>query len=314
MDQLEFIKKKNDLTRFIQLLDEENFSKLENHLITENYEVETTDTLDHSNLMSETIASDSGNELLTEEVKEKLQVIFNSSVNNKVSEQIKGLTDKVDKFLTESQQSVDSYAEYVKQELELVSEQKIDEMEDRLDSYLDYVINEWVEENKIGIETGVKNQISDSVLLGLKKLFESNYIDVPQENINLITELEDKSKSLYESNVDLNAKVKTLSKKVSDLNKRLIIEEESRDLTDIDKERLQTLSETVKVKTTEEFKNQIHLLKESLTVPVSSNSSSRENISQTQLNEGNVSITQEKESGDVDPKIQAYLDAMLKMR
>jgi hypothetical protein len=308
MDQIQLLKKKNDLTRFIQLLDESNFTKLENHLIEANYEVDSVEPEDTLSILSEAIELDQDNSLLTEEVKDKLKVIFTASVNEKVQEQIKGITEKVDTFITENQESVDAYAEYVKQELETLSEEKYEEMEARLDSYLDYVINEWVEENKLGIESGVKTQISDSVLSGLKKLFESNYIDLPDENLNLISELEGKSKNLYESNVELNTKVKTLNKKVSDLNKKLILETASQGLTDLDKDRLVTLSETIKAKTTEDFKSQVNVLKESLVSKTEV--SPRDNVSQTQLNEGTKGVATEEV---VDPKIQAYLEAISKM-
>lgn len=308
MDQIQLLKKKNDLTRFIQLLDESNFTKLENHLIEANYEVDSVEPEDTLSILSEAIELDQNNSLLTEEVKDKLKVIFTASVNEKVQEQIKGITDKVDTFITENQESVDAYAEYVKQELETISEEKYEEMEARLDSYLDYVINEWVEENQIGIESGVKTQISDSVLSGLKKLFESNYIDLPDENLNLISELEGKSKNLYESNVELNTKVKTLNKKVSDLNKKLILETASQGLTDLDKDRLVTLSETIKAKTTEDFKFKVNVLKESLVSKTVV--SPRDNVSQTQLNEGIKGVKTEEV---VDPKIRAYLEAISKM-
>lgn len=310
MDQIQLLKKKNDLTRFIQLLDESNFTKLENHLIEANYEVDSVEPEDTLSILSEAIELDQGeNSLLTEEVKDKLKVIFTASVNEKVQEQIKGITEKVDTFITENQESVDAYAEYVKQELETLSEEKLEEMEERLDSYLDYVINEWVEDNKIGIESGVKTQISDSVLSGLKKLFESNFIDLPNENLNLISELEGKSKTLYESNVELNTKIKTLNKKVSDLNKKLILENASQGMTDLDKDRLVTLSETIKAKTVEDFKSQVQVLKESF---VSKNEmTSRDNVSQTQLNEGQKSGIEEEVI--VDPKIKAYVEAIEKM-
>ena len=80
MDQIQLLKKKNDLTRFIQLLDESNFTKLENHLIEANYEVDSVEPEDTLSILSEAIELDQENSLLTEEVKDKLKVIFTASV------------------------------------------------------------------------------------------------------------------------------------------------------------------------------------------------------------------------------------------
>lgn len=313
MDQIQLLAKKNDIQRFISLMDESVFSKLENHLIEANYEVDVdgkTSTIDE-NLLSEVMSSNDTESLITEEVKDKIKVIFTAAVNEKVQEKVREIQESMDNFFTENQGSVDAYAEYVKQELESENEEKQTTLEEKLDSYLDYVITEWVEENKIALESGVRNQISESVISGLKKLFESNYINVPEEPITLMGELEEKSKKLYETNVDLNSQVKTLNKKVSDLNKKLILETCSSDLSGLDKDRLASLAESIKAKTVEEFKKQVNILKESL-ISKNTINDNRDNVSVTQLNEGKA-VTQEKETSNVDPKIQSYLDVIEKM-
>lgn len=245
--------------------------------------------------------------VLTEEVKDKLKVIFQASVNDKVQQKINAIHETVDTFFKENQESVDKYAEYVKTELVSLNEKTQEELETKLDAYLDYVINEWVEENKLALESGVKTQISESVLSGLKKLFESNYIEVPEKPISLIQELETKTKQLYESNVELNTKYNLTNKKLSDLNKKLVVLEATSGMTsEFDKDKLTVLSESIKAKTVDEFKKKVQEIKETL---IEKSTPERSNVTQTQLDEGK---KLEVEETYVDPKIKQYLSAFSK--
>lgn len=308
MDQIQLLKKKNDMQRFISLLDESAFEKLENYLIESDIEVDADVSPVTEELIENVIANEDSS-LLTEEVKDKLKVIFQASVNDKVQEKVKAIHETVDTFFTENQESVDKYAEYVKTELVALNEQQQEELETKLDAYLDYVITEWVEENKIALETGVKTQISESVLSGLKKLFESNYIEVPEKPISLIQELESKTKQLYESNVELNTKYNLTNKKLSDLNKKFVVLEATAGMTsEFDKDKLVVLSESIKAKTVDEFKNKVQAIKETI---ITKPTPERSNVTQTQLDEGK-KVEVELEETYVDPKIKQYLSAFSK--
>ena len=316
MDQIQFLKKKNDMQRFISLLDESAFEDLENFLITSNFEVDVDNAIVEEGLIEDVIMMSEGlnSTVLTEDVKSKIKVIFDASVNEKVQSKVKAIHSTVDNFFKENQESVDKYAEYVKDELVNINEKKYAELETKLDSYLDYVINEWVEENSIAIETGVKSQIAESVISGLKNLFESNYIEVPNKPMSLIQELEVKSKKLYESNIELNTKYNTVNKKLSDLNKKVVIMEALQDVpSEFDKDKLTVLSESVKAKTVDEFKKKIQTLKETFITNKNEGNKDRSNITLTQLDEGK-KVDHSNNDSYIDPTIQKYLNVFSKLK
>lgn len=309
MDQINALKKRNEISRFISLMNKESLEKLENFLISENFEVDVDEKPEIKESLLEAISLND-NELLTEEVKDKISVLFNAAVLEKTNEKVKVIQEEVSQLVEENKTSTEAYAEYVKNELISENDSKLSELEEKLDSYLDYVISEWTEENKLGIESGVKVQISESVLLGLKKLFEDNSIEVSDDQINLVSELETKTKKLYENNISLNDQIRDLNKKNSELNKMVILESESEGMTKLDKDRLVNLSKNVKAKTVSEFKKQVQLIKESLNQSSTQNvQDNRDNVSITQLNEGKQNTVDVPD----DYKIKAYVEAFDKM-
>ena len=310
MNDLKTIKKLNDISRFISLLDESAIEKLENFIIAENLEV-PDEKCNPDNTLLESI-NWGDDTVLTEEVQNKIKVIFDAvvdqKVNNLLKEQISVLETKVDDFITENQDKVDSYAEYVKEQLEESYKEKAETLNEQIENYLDYVVSEWVEENKLAIDTGIKVQISESVISGLKNLFESNYIDVPEDRINLIGELESKVESLLESNVRLNNQLKEKDNTISELKKIQIRESITKELTDLQKDKLELLASSVKSKNLEDYTKQLLILKESLIIakPESQGTLLTE---ETMFSQGS-----KENSAPVDPKIQSYLDIFTKKR
>lgn len=300
MKNFEQLKKKNDVIRFISRLNEDEISRVENFIISENFEIDTSD-IDTKETIIESLNVDSA-EVLTEETKEKLKVIFDSVVSQKV-------TDKVNDYIKESAEVVSEYGDYVKTKLEEQYKSDFETLETNLDSYLDYVISEWVTENTIALEQGVKVQLSESILTGLKRLFDDNYIDVPDEKINLISTLENKAKKLYENNISLHETNKDLNARLVALKKRMIVEELSKELTLPQKEKLDILVENVVVKNSKEFKKQVDALINVIKEEKETNLN-RDHVSITQLNEGLVS---KNNKNLVDPQIKKYLEAIDKM-
>lgn len=300
MKNFEQLKKKNDVIRFISRLNEDEISRVENFIISENFEIDTSD-IDTKETIIESLNVDSA-EVLTEETKEKLKVIFDSVVSQKV-------TDKVNDYIKESAEVVSEYGDYVKNKLEEQYKSDFETLETNLDSYLDYVISEWVTENTIALEQGVKVQLSESILTGLKRLFDDNYIDVPDEKINLISTLENKAKKLYENNISLHETNKDLNARLVALKKRMIVEELSKELTLPQKEKLDILVENVVVKNSKEFKKQVDALINVIKEEKETNLN-RDHVSITQLNEGLVS---KNNKNLVDPQIKKYLEAIDKM-
>ena len=182
---------------------------------------------------------------LSEDFKAKATTIFEAALKSKVSEMKKKMNA--------------SYEEKLKEEIEV---QKA-ELTEKVDSYLNYVVEEWMKENSIAIERGIKGEIAEDFISGLKKLFEDHYIDVPDEKYNVledqankIEELEKKLNEQVEKNVELN-------KANGEMKRQDIIDEASSDLADTAKEKFNKLAEEVEYSNEKDFKTKIGTIKES---------------------------------------------------
>jgi len=132
-----------------------------------------------------------------------------------------------------------------------------------VDSYLNYVVEEWMKENELALERGIKGEIAEDFISGLKKLFEDHYIDVPDEKYNVledqaskIEDLEKKLNETIEKNVDLK-------KQNSIFEAKQIIAEQAYDLADTSKEKFFKLTEEIEYSDAEDFKNKVTTIKES---------------------------------------------------
>ena len=182
---------------------------------------------------------------LSEDFKAKATTIFEAALKSKVSEMKKKMNA--------------SYEEKLKEETEAHKA----ELVEKVDSYLNYVVEEWMKENSIAIERGIKGEIAEDFISGLKKLFEDHYIDVPDEKYNVledqaskIEELEKKLNEQIEKNVEIN-------KTVGELKRQDIIDEASSDLADTAKEKFNKLAEEVEYSNETDFKAKISTIKES---------------------------------------------------
>ena len=184
-------------------------------------------------------------ESLSEEFKSKAATIFEAALKSKVSEMKKKMNA--------------SYEQKLKEE----SENAKSELVEKVDSYLSYVVEEWMKENTLAVERGIKGEIAEDFIGGLKKLFEDHYIDVPDEKYNVledqaskIEDLEKKLNEQIEKNVELN-------KSNGELVKQDIIDEAASSLTDTQKEKFNKLAEEVEFSNSEDFKTKVETIKES---------------------------------------------------
>ena len=186
-----------------------------------------------------------GDSDLSEEFKQKAATIFETAIRAKVKE--------------ESQRLQGEYETKLKEDTEA---HKADVVE-KVDSYLNYVVEEWMQENKIAIERGIKGEIAEDFIGGLKKLFEDHYIDVPDEKYNVLedqaSKIEDLEKKLneeIEKNVEPN-------KSNGELKREDIAKAVSSDLTDVEKEKFNKLAEEVEYSNEEDFTTKVKTIKES---------------------------------------------------
>src|SRR5210317_1091315 len=182
---------------------------------------------------------------LSEDFKSKAATIFEAAVKSKINDAKKKMHA--------------SYEEKLKEEVEVQKS----ELVEKVDSYLNYVVEEWMQDNKLAIERGIKGEIAEDFISGLKKLFEDHYIDVPDEKYNVledqaskIEDLEKKLNEQIEKNVEQN-------KAIGELKRQGIIDEASKDLADTAKEKFNKLAEEVEFSNEEDFKTKVSTIKES---------------------------------------------------
>ena len=147
--------------------------------------------------------------------------------------------------------------------LEQESAKAKEELTEKVDSYLSYVVEEWMKENEIALERGIKGEIAEDFISGLKKLFSEHYIDVPDEKYDVLeaqaTKIEELNKKLneqIEKNVELN-------KDNADKTKNEVMAEVANDLADTQKEKFAKLAEEIEYSTSEDFKKKCETIKES---------------------------------------------------
>lgn len=184
-------------------------------------------------------------EELSEEFKEKATTIFEAAVRSKIASIQEALEQ--------------SYAAALEEEIEGIK----GELVDRVDSYLEYVCEEWISENELQIESGIKSQVAEDFMAGLKGLFEEHYVYIPEERYNVLDamvtkldEMESKLNEQIERNVALN---KQLSESVSDN----ILDEVSEGLALSQKDKLASLAEGVEFESEEQYREKLVTLRES---------------------------------------------------
>ena len=184
-------------------------------------------------------------ENLSEDFKFKTKTIFEAALNEKVL--------FIEKNILQASK-------------EIIEEQVIantKEIVEQVDQYLNYVISEWMEENKVAVERGLRTEIAENFINGLKDLFESSFIDVPQEKYNVLDDLFDVNSELKES---LNGLMRENISLKNEINARLCAEafmEETAGLADTQIEKLAKLAEGIEFENPKQYRQKVSLLKES---------------------------------------------------
>jgi len=182
---------------------------------------------------------------LSEEFKDKAATIFEAAVKTRIQEQTK---------ILEAQ-----YEEKLSAETETVKEAMVE----KVDSYLNYVVEEWMKENELAVERGIRTEIAEDFITGLKDLFKEHYIDVPEEKYNVLDDLTNQNKKLEEKLNEQIAKNVDLSKEVSQSAKSKAINEVASDLADTEKEKFEKMAENVEYDSADKFREKLETIKES---------------------------------------------------
>tara|TARA_R100000734_G_scaffold12864_1_gene9558 strand:+ start:603 stop:1700 length:1098 start_codon:yes stop_codon:yes gene_type:complete len=215
----------------------------EEEVTTDEVVAETEETVEYD--VEEDVNALLGGEELSEEFKEKAKTIFEAAINAKVAEIKEGL---------EAQ-----YQEKLSEEIEAAKES----LAERVDSYLEYVADEWFEENALAVEAGLKTEMTESFLEGMKGLFEEHYVSIPEEKYDVL-------ESMVEKLDDMETKLNEQIERNISLNKRLaesvadgILDQVSEGLAQTQKEKLASLSESVEFESETEYREKLETLKES---------------------------------------------------
>jgi hypothetical protein len=207
---------------------------------TEEVIEENTISIDTSDI-TRLVESETG---LTEEFKEKATIIFEAAVKSKLKETEETLKE--------------SYAVALIEEVETIKE----ELVEKIDNYLTYAVESWVEDNKVAIEGGLRTQIAENFIQSLKTVFVENYIEVPESKQDLVAEMETSIAQLQNESAELENTVLALNEKVNSLTREKVISESTTDLADTQVEKLKSLLEDIECTSETSFRKKVATIKE----------------------------------------------------
>jgi len=222
---------------------------------------------------------------LSEEFKQKTAIIFEAALKSKLAEEVERIESSYEEKLAE---------ETAAQKSELV---------EKVDSYLNYVVEQWMEDNKVAVQNGLRAEIAENFMEGLKNLFTESYIDVPESKIDLVDDLADQVEELEEALNKTTANAISLSEEVEGLKRAAIVAEAASELADTQKEKFYSLVEGVDFDDAEQFASKVATIKESFFA--NTTVETEEEI--TEETDGDV------DTEEVSPFMEQYLSAMRKI-
>lgn len=182
---------------------------------------------------------------LSEEFKAKTAVIFEAAVKSKIATEVNRLEEE--------------YAQQLDEEVSSIKEDLVE----KVDSYLNYVVEQWMEDNKLAIQSGLRSEIAEGFMDKLKDLFVESYVEVPESKVDLVDELATANEELEEEYNQAVAKAMAIQEELELYKREAIIREASRDLAETQVEKLTKLAESIDFESEEAFAQKVTTLKES---------------------------------------------------
>ena len=182
---------------------------------------------------------------LSEEFKDKAATIFETAVKTRIKEQTKILEAQFEEKLSAEKETMK------------------EAMVEKVDSYLNYVVEEWMKENELAVERGIRTEIAEDFITGLKDLFKEHYIDVPEEKYNVLDDLTNQVKDLEGKLNEQIEKNVNLTKEVNNSERDKLVAEVSADLADTEKEKFASMAENVEFDSAPKFREKLETIKES---------------------------------------------------
>ena len=200
---------------------------------------------------------------LSEEFKEKTAVIFEAAIKSKLAEEI----DRLEA----------TYHETLEEEVNSTKE----ELVEKVDNYLNYVVENWMEENKLAVQAGLRTEIAEGFMNNLKNLFTESYIEVPESKVDLVDELSETVEELEEKLNESTGKSIEMAEELELLKRERIISEASSDLTDTQSEKLVKLVADIDYEDDETFVEKVNTVKESYFKKAVSNATNIDEVDET---------------------------------
>ena len=223
---------------------------------------------------------------LTEDFKTKATVIFETAVISKVNEVLAKISDSQESDLAEEKEKI------------------AEELSTKLDDYLDYVVGSWVEENKIAIERGIRGQISEDFLSGLKALFTEHYVEIPEEKVDVVEELVSKVDDLESDLKEQTENNITLNKQIKDFECQQTFDSCTSGLTESEIEKFRDLATNVEFEDQDDYRSKINIIKENYFKQSSEDLSSEVNI------DVDSPIEEDQTDDGTDPTMSAYVNTL----
>jgi len=232
--------KKHDLQAAYSKMQEESLEDQDGDVIAEKQDIDYQ--VDFSEDLNALVNEEA---TLSEEFKAKAETIFEAAIKSKLSEEIDRLEEK--------------YNEELSEEIETT---KADLVE-KVDSYLNYVVDQWMEDNKVAVQSGLRTEISENFMNNLKDLFTESYIEVPESKVDLVDELASEVDELEEKLNDQTGNAIAMAEELEGYKRESIIREASGDLAETQVEKLKSLVADVDFDDDETFASKVATVKES---------------------------------------------------
>ena len=258
--------------------EEEEVSSGSKKLKKEDLEIDVKDDID----------AITNGEDLSEDFKSKASTIFEAAVSAKV--------------LSEVNQRVEKLEEDYKKEITEAKEEHLSTVTEKVDGYLNYVVEEWMKENELAVEKGIRSELVEDFMTGLKNLFTEHYIDIPEEKVDLVDDLFEKVEELEQKlDESINTSV-DIKKELAEYKREETLREVSEDLADTEKEKLGKLAEGIDFEDKSQYTEKLEVIKENY-LPKQQSETITEELENTE---------EEQDSSEpaIDPIMSKYASAL----
>lgn len=290
--------------------------KLQNGKLTEDEDFNLEDPIKETLDMSADIDALFNGETLTEEFKEKASTIFEAAITSRLNEKV----EEIEAFYANQVKEIQEEAELEVATQEDLFAQKLDEqieevkvgLVEHVDGFLNFMVEQWMKDNEVALESGIKAEIAENLVSGLHKLFTENYVEVPEAKVDLVEELE---ASVLDLEAKLSAQVKSnieLNNTINEAHREFLVDKTSAGLTELDADKFRGLVEELSYDNAESFEGKLVTIKENYFTKKTTSVKVKEEslvITDAPVVELTESVSADKK---VNPMINAYLKNLSK--